>query len=382
MLPFVRMFEYGNIAPSASYKKIQSYNAGFMVLMSDGKLYSTGYDTYGHLGGTGNSLTKWKLLSSSCDYFWTSQYGTIYRTLDNKYMFSGTKRLLGELSGTQLTYIDITSKMSIVTYNSTTPENTNIQIGFDSMYYMNTTVNGNLYGMGSNQTYSLGLNNTTPVTSWTLIINTVRDYSASGCNASVVVNLTDNRYMAAGSASEVGVQRRTFSQLTPPASGQHKFFISKYAGHIVAQTNTIWGIGYNGVTLGIGTDASYANTPTALANSTTMSAKLPADKPCTYNSNYGTIIKLNDGLYGVGNNNPGFLTSVVPSGQITTFTKMAEPPMGHDNVKFIGVNSFTSYVADATSFYICGRLADIPGLADSANSGIWTAVPKIENNLL
>ncbi|HBC8437377.1 TPA: hypothetical protein KE178_005265, partial [Escherichia coli] len=66
MLPFARMFKYGNIAPDKpNIKKILANNYNVAVLTNSGDLYVRGDNAYGILGlGHKNTVTTWTFSTS------------------------------------------------------------------------------------------------------------------------------------------------------------------------------------------------------------------------------------------------------------------------------------------------------------------------------
>ncbi|EME3782970.1 hypothetical protein VYG11_002686 [Salmonella enterica] len=386
MIPFARILSYGNIAPNEPklyFKKIQGFSTGLMALTDDGQLYSTGRDNYGHIGGVGDSVDKWVLLNGDCEYFWTSSYGTIFKTKSNDWFFSGTLRALGTSDSLQKTFINISSLMGIVQYNDSEPEKTNIQISYDGLFYHNKSVSSILYGLGKNQFYTLGNGNNSPVTSFQQIHTTTNDYMVLNNSATLLVNTTDNAYVGTGSVQPFNASSSTYTTFTnvqSPNTYKHRFFISSYLSYIVIKDNHMWASGVGGK-LGTGVSGD-ASGPTTIANYEVMAPKQLPYKTVISCSPYVTILLLNDGLYGTGSNTIGQLTSAIPEGTALTFQKMKLP----DNVLakdilFYGANNNTTYVCTKNDIYYCGYIAQSAGFIGHANTNQWVKSPVISKLL-
>lgn len=97
MLPFVRMFDYGNEAPSLP--KIKKLSTGYqhaMLLTQTGDLYAKGSNASGQLG-TGNTTAAktWILVNSSVADVYCSANGTLIKKNDESWWSSGSGAAAG-----------------------------------------------------------------------------------------------------------------------------------------------------------------------------------------------------------------------------------------------------------------------------------------------
>ncbi len=91
MLPFVRMFDYGNITPvPIQIKKITPTDLDVVVLYTDGQLYARGNNSFGKFGrGNSNVVKSWTLIRENVKDFWVSQGTLLVQDNDLNYFYCG-----------------------------------------------------------------------------------------------------------------------------------------------------------------------------------------------------------------------------------------------------------------------------------------------------
>ena len=97
MLPFVRMFEYGNVAPHGSpIKKVQSGTSHWVVLKENGDLYGLGANSNNQLPITKSSiLYNLELVASDIKDVWCGDLCTLMYTKTGKWIYCGQLDPLG-----------------------------------------------------------------------------------------------------------------------------------------------------------------------------------------------------------------------------------------------------------------------------------------------
>ncbi|GCJ80564.1 hypothetical protein BvCmsB5655_03511 [Escherichia coli] len=91
MLPFVRMFDYGNITPEPlQIKKIIPINSDVVVLYTDGQLYARGNNSFGKFGrGNNTALRTWTLIRENVNDCWMSEGTLLVQDNDLNYFYCG-----------------------------------------------------------------------------------------------------------------------------------------------------------------------------------------------------------------------------------------------------------------------------------------------------
>ncbi len=97
MLPFVRMFDYGNVAPAPpKFKKILTNNYNVAVLTSSGDLYVRGNNQNGQLGlGHKEKVTTWTFSTSGVQDFWFGSSTLVVKKTDDEIWYSGQSTSVG-----------------------------------------------------------------------------------------------------------------------------------------------------------------------------------------------------------------------------------------------------------------------------------------------
>lgn len=110
MLPFVRMFEYGNTAPVPMPKEFdevlqqQYYNTLYLHKPTN-TLYGYGLNSNNQLGLTNtNAVNQFTVLSTACEKFWTGVFGTLLIDISGSIYYAGSNIAFPQISGTQTVY--------------------------------------------------------------------------------------------------------------------------------------------------------------------------------------------------------------------------------------------------------------------------------------
>ncbi|MGI5704814.1 hypothetical protein ACRYKS_24815 [Escherichia coli] len=167
MLPFVRMFDYGNFAPEApKIKKVLCGLDNVYVLYGDGTLYGCGVNKYFQLNVENTaSRNTWILISEGVTDAWAGAYNILYLKGEEFIMHGVT---------TQLGTGNTTIPLGGLNVTSSFPHISNIKmisIGADTMHYVDAS-GSIVYGRGMNGNYSLGGGYSTAQSTFVSVINT------------------------------------------------------------------------------------------------------------------------------------------------------------------------------------------------------------------
>ena len=152
MLPFVRMFDYGNeVQPLPGIKKIVARGIYCMVLLDSGDLYIRGQNlgsTFGN-GSASNTIYTgdWVLSTTGIKNIWSNSGTTICTTFDNRVLSSGSIRgLTGSTASSTTTFTDRTT--------------TFINAGLNPEQIVDVALNGyDIFALASSgEVYSGGIN--------------------------------------------------------------------------------------------------------------------------------------------------------------------------------------------------------------------------------
>lgn len=327
MFPIPTILQYGNtVVPSdTSIKRLSTDATGKSVVLQygNGELYALGQNSYGCYG-TGDSTTitgAWKLIHRDVRLYCAAGTFSIIITTDNKVYGSGKLSdvfyyTFGYNFGSPTVYTDITSAFS--------------QFDISAIKYMNASsdsynrlfiVDGNdtLYGIGSNQSYSLGAGSATGYVNWTALANGTNVKKVQPC---------------------------------------------LYGTWILKTDGTVWRCGTNSVkTLAYGATSNTATTFEKYSPGGTLTVT------DLVSSIYNTAILLSDGTirtcgvgYGVGNGST--------SGQLAFYNP------GLSNVLLLGsfASFYTTYVIGNTSMLTCGdNTSGRLGIGNTSSPSTFTA---------
>lgn len=221
MLPFVRMFEYGNIAPAApSIKKIDGSQLHVGLLYGTGKMYMRGQG-FNYKLGTGNAnnvYDGWVSVPYSVADFWACGYGTLLRSTDNKLYACGRffASFFGQ-TGSYLNWTEVTHLfVGIDVSGIKNIKFTNYSSDGSTLILMQ---DGSLYGFGSNIFSELGTGNAGKVVTPILISTGVSSIGSNGINTPSFHYIKNGKYYRCGvsNGSNLGSSNlTTFTVLDVP----------------------------------------------------------------------------------------------------------------------------------------------------------------------
>ena len=195
MLPFVRMLEYGNIAPEKpKITAIYGSNANAGLAYSNGEFYVRGKSNLGQLGnGTATRNNMWyKVVSPDASKIidiWLG-YETSFMWTEKNLYVSGSMRACGILDYN----LPVWSTFNISGVLST--DILKVQSSQNSSFVL--LKNGDLYASGLNSFGEFGRGNTTSSSQWVRIITGIKDIFLSGDNATSWIIKNDNTIWRAG----------------------------------------------------------------------------------------------------------------------------------------------------------------------------------------
>ncbi|WNA16191.1 GTPase regulator [Xanthomonas phage XaC1] len=186
MFPIPVISQYGNKAPKMKIQKMVASQTHRALLYENGELYTAGAGT-SYKTGTGTTSTDYlnwsKVLTDVKDVFVSATW-TLAVKRDNTFWHCGVKTGIYGTSGNNTVFTDCTSIInSVGTYDQIRK----IRGGSN-----NSTVillkSGDLYGIGTNLNYELGLGHNSTVTSWTLTNTSCSEVELLSVNTWVIKN--------------------------------------------------------------------------------------------------------------------------------------------------------------------------------------------------
>lgn len=210
MLPFVRMLNYGNKAPSLpEITKIlvpyTSSRPAFMVLYDDNRLYGIGGGTvdnyiYGDGKPTEQKL-EWTLIRDDVQDVWcTNTSFVIIKTMDGKLLYTGRRSFqTGNTSSTEVvtSYTDCTPFIESGIGTGNLNQITSVHAGVYALYILMN--NGDLYRSGFNNQGQLATGNYLALTTFSKLTSDVQ--KVEFVNSSVLILKNDLSVWVSGSNS-------------------------------------------------------------------------------------------------------------------------------------------------------------------------------------
>lgn len=369
MLPFVRMLEYGNIAPvPLNDIKTVSYAYDTLILTNAGKLYGSGYNRYGELC-TGDTLVKkeWVLISTGVSeivfhnrYTYVIKQGDMYYAAGPMNMFS--------LTYTKLT--DITSYFA--GYNFTKIRGNSVTIfGIDS--------SGDLYGLSSNNTRGvLGNGTTTNTSTFIKLVSNVREVYSNSENNSFYID-KDGILFGTGwnNGGSIGSGSTTQLNTWTELSRANGFGTVR---DVCTSTSTTWVIndagrvyGCGGLGNGLGQSRPYylQITGIPLINTTDVINLSSSDSTwnlmALYNSSTGTI-------YYSGNQVPMGISNGSTQ-NYTLYSINIPSTIEIESKSYFQLNEVSGCLFDFKKLYLTGDGRFIPGYPVTSTSNSFTDIP-------
>lgn len=207
MLPFVRMLEYGNVAPAK--EEVKSFGASasyFSVLSTKGDLYVSGGNNNSYFGVSSTTLTK---IGDGITNAWYSVSGrdSVLILKDGKYYQRGAYYS----AGVSTTWNDLSTVMDKLFAKDPSAQIMDLQVAPGLHALMS---NGDLYAIGSNIGGQMGTGNNSVQYDWVLLGSNVKKFIAG---ARTIVYLTnDGSIYGCGSnfnGSLLGADRTTFFKI-------------------------------------------------------------------------------------------------------------------------------------------------------------------------
>lgn len=193
MLPFVRMLEYGNIAPSApAIKKVLTQNKLEMVLIDDGSLYAHGQDDDYNWGGNTklNASGVLQLSSTAVDDFWLGVCSIVRK--GNTMLLSGSSYAFSGSNVINQGFTDFSSYFSTIDVKNIKK----MICGYTLFVLMN---DGTLYGRGYNRSGTIGLGNKNYVSNWVQMSTGVSGIYGDNLGDTLIIIKNDGTVWGAGS---------------------------------------------------------------------------------------------------------------------------------------------------------------------------------------
>lgn len=342
MIPFVRILEYGNRAPSADKRvndALQSHYGSVYYLHSDGNFYTLGSNSLGQ-GGTGNtnSTNAWTLVNSNVERYFGGVHGTIIIKKDKSIWYTGTRTALPMLSAnTSGVWVDITQYFSTINVLADDIKSCHISAGIRILLN-----DGRWFYCGENTNGYLGTGNTTSVSTFTFSsISSVKEIS--GSFASTVLLLNDNTTQYAGAFVVAGGSdvSNTLTFTAGPTGVQGigstyytAYFFMQDGTTLVSSTNSSGQAGSGGTTVApMGTLIPF-----------TTSGELKYKGSLTNSAGMSPIVFYNSKLWRCGVNSVG----QCGNGR----TQSSELVMVEMDLTSLGTNSVLSFCGDTNRTYI------------------------------
>ena len=154
MIPFARIVKYGNtvLPPKLSIKQLSCGSTHRALLYSDGELYTAGNGVNYKLGTgtTTNYLQAWQHVNSDVDFVASGNNCTLIRKKDGTYWHCGAKEAVYGVTSNNQIWTDCSVLFSTI-------QDSIVDISVGNFSTIVQTSTGDLYGIGSNNDYALGM---------------------------------------------------------------------------------------------------------------------------------------------------------------------------------------------------------------------------------
>ena len=325
MLPFVRMFDYGNEAPvPVGIKMVKVLQNNVFILLEDGRLYGRGHNFYYQLGTGSSSPTiveEWVLCLTDVKEFWTTgdTQGILVRKNDGTWWSTGTQIY----RGVNTTYRVWTEILGI--FNNVNDTYSKIVIGNGVTLLL--TIDNKLYKMGDN----------------------------------------NNGEVFTGAVG----QRVSVLTLTPEVDVKDIGVTANNASFVLYNDGTLK---YSGNKSSIGSTGTTSTTTTL---TTVTTGVLQINSENAYSANY--VLK-SDGLYVFGSQIDGQLGDGTDGtiNSLRTITKIPASSIPSTAIDYIGGSNYEAHVRAGGIWYFAGRgNASGDGITNSNVIKTWRACTNI-----
>lgn len=367
MIPFVRMFEYGNSSVTPYIKDISfglSSSILYMVLLSNGDMYVGGNNDSGQLGmGDKNSRFRQMFFSrSDVRLIGCSPNTSMYITNDNRIFFAGDQSIRnnsGTIAG-RTTFEDITDTLFSTIDVSQIKK---ISVEQSIAVLMN---NGDVYGIGLNRFGALGVghDNYLPLTK---IATDVKDVQSTAQtvvyikNDGTVWGAGRNRYYCLKSSTDGGIlDENIMSFYRMFSTVQDDILNIRISiGSVSVYTSTaMYSTGDNNYgVFGDGNTGGTTNT-TGLMITTPLTVPVLVDNPhqnIVYTANnVSSYIGIDNKIYSTGYNSNGSLGLGVSPNHVGKFTEVPGVIIGENDL--IRFGQYNSYIGrNYNAIWGCGN---------------------------
>ncbi|EMR6006083.1 hypothetical protein WJW27_002789 [Escherichia coli] len=364
MLPFVRMFDYGNVAPSpAAIKKLVAGYNWVMVLGSNGKLYTRGNNSNGQLGlGDNIARSSWTVTASDVTDVWCGQYATMIHKSDGTYQYTGQQ--YNVCMGTSS--VNAWTSMQTV-INQVKSQGTITEISLGNNFISILMSNGTIWCGGYNTRGQLG--NYSYTSSFSTLVQSIIPTGAIPKRIIAGINMCS--FIA--ESGRLYYTGEVYGNTDGPTS--YKFFT--LSSRLPATVNTIAFIStINGMVQGIarnkstsvvsvytGGDQTYGQAATGTGATTQILTTAVVNQPqgnildIGYGYGYYSNFVITDtGVYVAGNNSATSYYGQLSTGSTTnvlTYTKSITPDLNFKDVKIQSCYGKT-YMTDGNKIYSSG----------------------------
>ncbi|EON7636985.1 hypothetical protein ABV23_RS00640 [Escherichia coli] len=373
MLPFVRMLEYGNIAPEPKplfKNRLQCSADAKFYLHTNGNLYWFGSSSYGQ-GGNGslNSSTAWTLVNTNVVRYWGGVQGTIAIKKDGTIWYTGTSSVIPVIaSNTNGVWVDVTSHFA--DFGVSADDIDSIVISACMRVFLK---NGKWFFCGAGSGGVFGNGSSASVSQFTY--STIENVRSAGCAIrSTALVLNDGTYWYAGNTFISGTSAQNVLRFTQETS----------ISTAIKAVNTIETsyIFLSDGTVKVASSNERGQAGTGNTTPAPMSTLIPN---LAFQGEIESVGDLGTNLTGpsciIKNDNKLFLCGLNSNGQcgvgststnITTFTEMILTALEGRNVSsFCRGYNYTMLVDDADNLYTCG----VPNLDGVSTTNVPTRVP-------
>ncbi|HCQ0858726.1 TPA: hypothetical protein OGU99_000652 [Escherichia coli] len=366
MLPFVRMLEYGNIAPEPKplfKNRLQAnYNTRF-YLHVNGDLYWYGSSSFGQ-GGNGSlqSSTVWTRVNNNIERYWGGVLGSIAIKNDGTIWFTGASIVMPQIgTNTNGVWIDVTQYFT--DFGVSADDIDGIAVGQNLRVFLK---NGKWFYCGAGEGGVFGNASTANVTSFRY--STIENVKSYGCSLlSTGLVLDDGSYWYAGNTVAPGSTKtsnilsftkdNTITNAIQAVNTYRTSYIFLNDGSVKVASPNAYG------QAGVGT-VSAVPMSTLIPN-LSFQGEIELVGGLSNNEGNGCVVKNNNKLYTCGRNTYGACGVNQTSENILTFTEMVLDALEGRRISGFVIDNFYSMIIDENNnLYMSGlpELGNVPAV--------------------